>query len=313
MSSHYLVGADPEIFVKRDGRVIGSEKVVPEIESIVAQDGVQVEFHPPASMNPSILGSWISQAFIRLDMLSKAAGASISFDQVVEVERAELNSLSPKNRILGSDPSRNIYGIKPLVCDPETYQVRSAAGHLHFGLRGDLFDERVRLVGWLDVIVGNTCVLIDREPKAALRRENYGRAGEYRLPNHGLEYRTLSNFWLRNYTLLDFVLGLANIAVDIVEHPSFESTLIDIVDIQRAVKAIDTNDKELAWVNFKDLSKTGLFNRWPPTNLANWVETIQNKGLEKVFREDPVTGWIRGKQVPFSEYIKQSRNWVGGF
>src|SRR5262249_35468363 len=29
-----------------------------------------------------------------------------------------------------------------------------------------------------------------------IRRQFYGRAGEYRLPRHGLEYRTLGNAWL---------------------------------------------------------------------------------------------------------------------
>lgn len=319
MNNSYTVGADPEIFLRRHGKIIGSERVVPETKSIVARDGIQVEFNPPASMSSSILGSWIGQAFTNLDKMAKAhEGVSICFDQVVEVEQSELRGLSEKSRILGCSPSENAYGVRPIgLTDEERaiYPIRAAGGHLHFGLKGDLFDERVRLVNWLDVFVGNTCVLIDREPKAAIRRVHYGRAGEYRIPNHGLEYRTLSNFWLRNYTLLDFVLGLADIAVKVVEDSidegDLESRLIDVVDIQNVVKAIDTNDINLAWANFKDVSKLGLFNGFSTMKLFKWFELIEKQGLEKVFPEDPVEHWIRGKQQQFNKYLFKERSLYG--
>lgn len=318
----YLIGCDPELFLSRGGKTIGSERVVPEVKSIVMRDGIQVELNPPASMSPAILGSWISQAFRNLDRMVKAQpGVEIDFNEVVEVERAELDSLSERSRILLCTPSKNIYGPRPSMSEAEraAYRIRSAGGHLHFGLRGDLYDERLRMVTWFDVFVGNTCVLIDRDPKAIIRREHYGRAGEYRIPNYGLEYRTLSNFWLRNFTLLDFVFSLSKIAIGVVEDSlnggELESRLIEVVDINRVIKAIDENNLDLAWKNWKDLtilnrslvgytgSKLGLFNQWPMLSLMAWFEKIEKNGLDKVFLGDPVDHWLRGKQVPFSSYI----------
>lgn len=312
MSNNVTYGADPELILMRDGKPIGSERVIPDLTGLVVRDGFQVEFNPPASNSPSILGSWIQQAFIRLDTLVKAhPGVEVSFEPVVKVDPAEMAQLSDRSRILGSDPSKNVYGVKPILVDGETYPFRSAAGHFHFGLKGDLFDERVKLISWLDVFLGNTCVLVDRHPLAAQRRENYGRAGEYRIPNYGVEYRTPSNFWLRNYTLLDFCLGFANIAVEVVENSinggDLESRLIDVVDIGRVVKAIDTNDINLAWDNFKDLSKLGMFNRWPLPQLLDWFEKVEAKGLEVMFPEDPVQHWIRGKQEAFNYYYLKYR------
>jgi hypothetical protein len=307
----YTVGCDPEVFLTRDGGFIGSERVVPDLKGLVVRDGFQVEFNPPASMSSSILGSWLSQAFIRLDSLVKAhEGVGISLDQVIKVDPNEMSQLSERSRILGSDPSFNVYGTKPILVDGESYPFRSAAGHLHFGLKNDLFDERVRLISWFDVFVGNTSVLIDRNPLAVQRRENYGRAGEYRIPNHGIEYRTPSNFWLRNYTLLDFVLNLADIAIQVVidgiNGGDLESRLIDVVDIAKVAKAIDTNNLDLAWENYKDVAKLGVFGRWSTLNLTMFFENVEKNGLESFFPEDPVTSWIRGKQMSFATFNKMS-------
>lgn len=307
----YTVGCDPELFVKKDGKVIGSEKVVPATKSIVVRDGVQVEFNPPGSMTTSILGGWISQCFRNLVQMTQAQpGVEISFDQVVEVERAELDSLDPAARVLGCSPSFNVYGSKPIGLSDEeraAYLTRSAGGHLHFGLKGDLFDERVRLVNWLDVFVGNTCVLIDREPKAALRRKHYGRAGEYRIPNYGLEYRTLSNFWLRNYALLDLVERLAAIAVKVVDDAldggTWETQLIDVVDPAKIVEAIDTNNLDLAWANFKAVSSVGLFQSFGLVSLMKFFERVEKNGLAKEFPEDPIEHWCRGKQKTFNTHL----------
>lgn len=307
----YTIGVDPELFLKLDGKPIGSERVVPAGAGLVVRDGFQVEFNPPASMSISVLGSWISKCFSELDRMVKLhPGVEISFDEVVDVDMEELNSLSERSRILGSGPSFNVYGTKPLKCDRDTYLVRSAAGHMHFGLRGPLFDERVRLASWLDVFVGNTLVLVDREPRAAERRENYGRAGEYRIPNYGLEYRTPSNFWLRSYTMMDFAFRLADMAIGVVQDGidggDLESRLIEVVDINRVIEAIDTNNIELAKENFKDISKvhTG-FQLAFGSRFIKWFKYVADKNNWDGYSLslNPVEYWIRSKQVPFESHL----------
>jgi hypothetical protein len=65
----------------------------------------------------------------------------------------------------------------------------------------------------MDLICGIPSVLLDISPESKIRRKLYGKAGDYRLTNYGLEYRTLSNFWIQSYSLFSLFTGLARYAV----------------------------------------------------------------------------------------------------
>lgn len=328
-------GCDPEIFLLKGGQVIGAEKVIPE-EGLttltrnpttnactvprkggIVLDGVQVELNPAPSKCRALLANEISAAFKTLKKhLATMDGITASFTQVVEVDPAELDSLSEKSKALGCAPSNNIYdsGAK-IGVNPATYTKRSAGGHIHLGLRDDLKPHRERLVPLLDIFVGNTSVLMDRHPGNAERRKVYGRAGEHRLPAHGLEYRTLSNFWLRGYPLFSGVLGLSRLAVNVLAHTQkiqpdpwnktdfyekAEDDILQVVDVDAVRSAINNNDVELAKKNWsvvrEYLSKhahfygTGLHAR----NLDAFdffVSKIDTDGIEYWWPDDPMEHW----------------------
>lgn len=327
-------GCDPELFLERGGKIIGSEKVLPQeglargdyYNSEVVIDGVQIELNPNFAGSVSDLGRGISGAFYRLRThLGNHAGVRCCFKGVVEVDREELDSLSPKSRLLGCQPSMNVYGSRPITVDATTYRKRSAGGHFHFGLsnlknifyRSARIDERKRLVPLFDIICANTCVMFDRDPLAAERRENYGRAGEFRLPKHGLEYRTLSNFWLRNYSLMSLVLGLADFAISVLNTSlsgtDIEQELVDNIDIMNVIKAIDLNDFDLARENFEVVRKF-MMKHLPSGNefqigqdnlhkFLKFVDVVRAKGLEAFFHEDPVEHWASNNRVEFSAFL----------
>lgn len=316
-------GADPEGFFERGGKIIGSEKVLPEggLGKDVVLDGVQFELNPQAMLSPSMLGNNIKMAFTNLKaQLLKVPEVKVCFNGLVEIDREELDSLSESSRILGCKPSKNIYGLKPIDVDPLTYRKRSAAGHIHMGLGNTKVfnhkdDERQKLVAYDDIFVGNTCVMLDRDPGAAERRENYGRAGEFRLPDYGLEYRTLSNFWLKNYTLQSLVFGLAHIAVSAVDQgKELEDELVEVVSIDKFIEAINTNNYDLARDNFltiepflvKHLPKDGPFPLEPGTlrKFLEFTDAVKAKGLESFFPENPVDHWVSGKFVEFKDFLK---------
>lgn len=337
-------GTDPEGFLVMDGAVIGSEKLIPEAglkdrvynKPLVVRDGVQFELNPAAPPNLPNLGNSIGTGFGLLKkQLAANPGTSICYDGLVTVSRKELNSLSPKSRVLGCQPSKNFYGERPITVDPVKYRKRSAGGHLHLGVNGlPCYDqrgteERHRLVPLLDIFVGNTCVLLDRDPGAAERRQNYGRAGEYRMPAHGLEYRVTSNFWLRNYVLMDLVFGLASIAVSTLcqtvlhergerQALNLEGDLVEVVKIDKFIKAIDTNSYDMARDNFEvirpflvkhlPLSASGQFpigNENLDTFLK-FTELVNQRGLAHFFPQDPMEHWIEGKFVSFTNFLNRS-------
>jgi hypothetical protein len=242
---------------------------------------------------------------------------SINFSPTVKVTKAELASLDEKSRIFGCAPSHNINpksrnAVK--IRDPKKYMYRSAGGHIHIGrVNGGIYGPSLtpldavfrvpdRLIAIMDIIVGNTCVLIDTDPSNKERRKVYGKAGEYRLPDHGIEYRTLSNFWLRSYPLMSFVMSLSRYAVSIMASTmpgrDFETELLTSIKMSKIHQAINNNDTELAWDNFQKIKPfiaqyTDQHASFPlnAQNLEEF-EFFVSKGMDFWFKEDPLNHWM---------------------
>lgn len=271
MEKHFniFMGSDPEFFFKKDGKIIGAEKVLGKFggkfvssRGTVIIDGVQAELNPQPSYCRNIASSNIACIIQELES-SLPKGVTISLEQTVPITKKELESLIPDNRCFGCTPSFNVYGDNPIgIKDASKYYKRSAGGHIHIGTyEGGVTKEMldpVQLVPLLDILVGNTAVLLDRSVGNIERRKNYGRAGEYRVPPHGLEYRTLSNFWLYNHTLMHLMFGLVRQAVNYLGNGKRDEILA-LVNKEDIIKAINENDFDLAMSNFKKLIP--LFNQ----------------------------------------------------
>lgn len=293
------MGCDPELFLSKEvGRVrkrqsiLGSELVIPEqglglIGSQVVRDGVQIELHPWFSHCRANLSNQIQICFRTLrDGLVKHPGTKVDFRQVVTLTPGELNKLTPRARELGCMPSNNIYGRPHIQKDGTKFRERSAAGHIHLSAVGAELRAKP-LVALLDMFVGNTMVLVDRDPLAAQRRKTYGRAGEYRTKSAShIEYRTLSNFWLHNYKLMSLAFGLAKVALLIHltdkavpawldSHPSrkaqtkwyndtywmnAQKEILSSVKLKNFELAINNNDFDLAMENYKTVVRPILAN-----------------------------------------------------
>lgn len=350
-SGSIMLGCDPEFFFEEDGKVIGSEKVIGKALSAnygatkFVMDGVQIELNPaPGYCREGLAGS-IAAAFRALrNHLASHPGIKASFTTCINLSKKELDGLSDAAKVLGCAPSLNRANAKAAVTvNGATATKRSAGGHIHLGLNSPIMTgpdsyssspkvnsevsikNRERLVDLLDILLGNTCVLLDRDPLAPERRKVYGRAGEYRLPKHGLEYRTLSNFWLRNYVLMSFVMGVARNACHVLSHtlnkehyerearnlPSStktlawdpEAELLRLVGGAEGMKlirrAINKNDYDLALLNFQRIEPfivnhmsggTGL-SCTQLVNFHRFHDVIHRKGLNAFFPKDPLAHW----------------------
>jgi hypothetical protein len=307
-------GCDPELFFKQNGKIIGSEKVLSknglEQLSNVVEDGIQVEIHPSSTSCREILAGNIRDIFYNIRRKIKDTDIELDFNSFVNIDIEEMESLSEKSKQFGCATSKNIYdkNAKIEVSDPSKYYFRSAGGHIHLGVDSGrvsvVHDNIVDIVKLLDIIVGNTCVLLDREKGNIERRKNYGRAGEFRIKNYGLEYRTLSNFWLRHCTLMSLVFGLSRYAVSIWRSNQAKDFLKS-VNYEDVRKAIDTNNITLARKNFNKIKKllpqnnikdilTGeeYYYKAPLTqeNLEKF-EQFTKIGIKKIFKEDPLNHW----------------------
>ena len=301
-------------------------------------DGVQAELHPRASTCREVLASEIALCFRSLKDTLQAKGVKVVVAPLVDVSQNEIDSLTPQSQVFGCEPSRNIYQNaeeSSIKVDAKKYLKRSAGGHVHLGnYYANVLNEAARnltpgdreyggrfaiatrtekvlkqmpetLIPILDIIVGNTCVLLDQNEGNIERRANYGRVGEFRVKPYGMEYRTLSNFWLKSYPLMSLVYGLARFAVHLVEQSTPENdyvaALMGAVNRDDIIKAINENNFDLALSNFKKIEKIIIVaagendraNRYYPIKGSSilYFYWFVKKGLDHWFKEDVLAHW----------------------
>lgn len=312
-------GSDPEFFFckktafGRKGSVIGSEKILPEgglslngrTKASIVRDGVQAELNPAQNTCRQRCANEIASNFKTIVELIKKKRITINWSPLVRVTKSEMDSLSPASKIFGCMPSLNAYGEKIEQPDASTYPFRSAGGHIHIGYLYTTGKDEARdiltkkntddVVKILDIIVGNTCVLVDRHPGNIERRKAYGRAGDYRKPAHGIEYRTLSNFWLQNYVLMSMAYGLTRLGISMYALPEAREALMAAITEENIRNAINNNDFELAMKNFKKIKP--IIEKFSTSEQSLYQSNLKEfnhfvcRGVKKWFKGDPLKHW----------------------
>lgn len=206
MSKIALIGSDPELFVGKAGKIvsaigfIGGTKEQPRPVNLGAlqEDNVLLEFNidPAAS-----LGDF--QRNIKA-VLDQAKGSIKEFQmEVVEglsshlYKIEELESFGHNAFVFGCEPDFNAWtqamNFMPQDVDP---CLRTAGGHIHIGF-GHIeevgYENASEVAQMCDFLLGVPSVLMDKDDR---RRQLYGKAGAVRYKQYGVEYRSLSNFWI---------------------------------------------------------------------------------------------------------------------
>jgi hypothetical protein len=361
------IGTDPEVFLRKDGRIVPSSVLIPEggiyllsikssnhtspscschpstaglrlnavhSGSKLVRDGVQVEIQPEALMCRQSFSDQLLSLVVSLQILSKAQGLEVSWDRIIELTDEEWDFLGPQDKLLGCQPSLNIYGPRPINVE-EGYRVRSAGGHLHIG--GPMILDYVskiknhawgRFVALADLLVGIPSVLLDTSNQK-LRRECYGRAGEYRIQDWGIEYRTLSNFWMWSYTLTSLVWSLMRLALAIHlgtskiqdlyaipdNHDKWAPDLLSRFNGEEIQSAINNSDQKRAeeiwgrvgeWLRSQTIvgSYYGMFGQKGVDTSLKALQTLSKEGIETVWPTWE-SGWeqfkARADQGKYSE------------
>lgn len=194
-----LVGADPELFLMNKnqklisaiGRFGGTKQWPKPIGDgcFVQEDNVAVEFNiPPAASKDAFVTS-INFALQKLEERAKELNLSLAIRASAKFDRDQL--ANPKASVFGCDPDHNAWTLKendsPRCADKS---LRSAGGHVHVGCTEY---ESWHIARAMDLYLGVPSIGLDPDLD---RRQLYGKAGAFRTKNYGMEYRTLSNFWL---------------------------------------------------------------------------------------------------------------------
>jgi hypothetical protein len=304
-------GSDPELFLLKNGEVVPSTIALRnEKIEMVAEDGFQVELHPYNNSCRESAGRNIGMAIQGLHNLATRKGYELSFNLAHTISDDVWKHTPTETKRFGCSPTESAHNDKSKRATGLRERFRAGGGHIHIG--SPIAKEgREELVKVLDVVVGNTLVLIDRDPANIERRKNYGRAGEYRPKKYGLEYRVPSNFWLRDYVLWSLVGGLVRNALSLKKN-GLSSKLLESIDMDNIRKAINENNYELALENF--IKYTGFMEEneiytitgvslWNVENFLNWVTS-----------EDPLSKINDGTTSTILErWCERTEGYMSGF
>lgn len=246
-----LIGCDPEVFVRQQGVFKSAHALIPGDKKkpfkvkkgAVQVDGMALEFNidPAATDDEFVLN--VNTVYAQLK-------AMVPEYEVVAVPVAHFNEGYMKQQPaealeLGCDPDYNAWNgqanVKPNALKP----MRTASGHVHIGWTNGQSSEDVehvnncQIVGrQMDFFLGLGSLFYDDDQE---RRSMYGKGGCIRYKPYGVEYRTLSNAWLRSEGRMRWVFNNAKLGVE---------RLLAGVDLSEKYgdisEAINNGDKRLA-------------------------------------------------------------------
>jgi len=203
------MGVDPEVFLRKGNDFICAWGVIPGDKEnpykvnrgAVQVDGFALEFNiDPVNTEQDFVLS-INEVFHRLQEMVAGVG-DVVITPVAPFSLDYIQAQDPKARELGCDPDFNAWenGKQfPAPCGDRPF--RTGAGHVHIGWtenenpRDEMHMQKcIALTKQLDFFLGLPSVILDEDK---IRKQMYGKAGCFRPKSYGLEYRTLSNFWLQ--------------------------------------------------------------------------------------------------------------------
>jgi len=243
-----LVGADPELFfcnsrgslVSVIGKLPGDKHNTHYIDQDgngILVDNVAAEFNTaPADSAEAFINS-VAKNLIELDERAAKLGLQLAA-HVASASFPPEEMQDPEAWVFGCEPDFNAWdggeaNPKPAA---EDEFLRSCGGHVHVG-SGDL--DKLAIVKAMDLFLGVPSLLMDPDQD---RRKLYGKGGCFRPKPYGVEYRTLSNFWIWSTKSILWVYEQTQKAVEFVA--SGKNIPEDVADLIR--KAINDSDMDAA-------------------------------------------------------------------
>jgi hypothetical protein len=162
---------------------------------MMQEDGVAAEFNIPPTNDPHTFVVSIDKALSHICKQLRRKSVDSVRVNCIELKEDWITSNAAIKQI-GCDPDFCAYDANPNIprelAEGVVGLTRGAGGHIHIGYPTELCPQPV-LVQLLDAVVGLSMLPHDKQGK---RRVWWGKAGIFRVKPYGIEYRTLSNFWI---------------------------------------------------------------------------------------------------------------------
>ena len=244
------IGADPELFVQNnDGKIISAEgliggtknkpKNITDKGHAIQEDNIMVEFNIPPSRTSEEFIENLEYVEEYLETLLSLKNLKLNYNASAELDPKYLQTKQAK--LFGCEPDYNVYLKEANKAPTAKTNLRTCGGHIHVGYDNPSIKSAELIVYAMDILLGLPSIELDKDNR---RKEMYGLAGCFRFKEYGVEYRSLSNFWLENKELKKWAFDKTIQALELVNSGLVPQLIEEFgLDIK---KAIDTNDKQLA-------------------------------------------------------------------
>ena len=252
--SKFTIGCDPEFFLKekKTGKLISAIPFVSGTKENpmdlpkggnIQRDNVAVEIATDPADSVEKFVNNISNT------LSEAVRTLPEDTEIIAIPSATFDPdqlKHPEAQAFGCDPDYNAWKMsvneKPCAVD-NTF--RSCGAHIHVGTDGKdenkfllEFDSKMDMVKAMDCIHGLISTVLDSSKEAIARRQLYGNPGAHRPKDYGVEYRVLSNYWLKSPITVMMMYNLTQDALTIVRTGQLEALIKELGEnqIQSVIK-----------------------------------------------------------------------------
>lgn len=197
------IGSDPEFILSSNGQIISCHRAkVPGSKlspfelrfGAVHRDNVLMELNvPPATSEQQ----WVEYHHEVLNGAMEQIEQGIRVLDSASAEFDYTDLMHPEAMVFGCDPDFDAWRMDRIEQPSAAVfgGFRSAGGHIHIGYDNPTDSSRTDVVKAADIYLGLPSVLMDKDKH---RRRMYGKASRYRSKPYGVEYRSLSNFWMFN-------------------------------------------------------------------------------------------------------------------
>lgn len=256
--SPLLLAADPEMFTKDSNNVITSvagmlgcdkwNKLKVSDGVNLQEDNVLVEFDIAPCDSFAGFNKLLKEGIEASRKIIHPFGFEIAEGISSHIySEAEIASFHESVLEFGCVPDYNgLTGIPNPRPQAVNSGLRSAGGHIHFGFSGDVevsTQTQAKMTIMCDMFLGLTSLLIDDDNR---RRELYGQAGSIRYKDYGIEYRSLSNFWIFEEAKRKWAYDQATKAFSAMKNEDQFFELVSILNPREVQRVINEDDKAMA-------------------------------------------------------------------
>lgn len=153
----------------------------------------------------------------------------------VDMPEDELNS--PESVEIGCEVDYNAYTLSSNPTPILSSNLRSAALHIHLSYDDMNLITSTEWIKAMDLFLGLPSIMIEPDNK---RRDLYGNAGAYRISPVTTEYRVLSNFFLKDDNLINWVYNNTLLAIDFINN----NQTVPVKITEKVLSLFKSKDKE---------------------------------------------------------------------